>query len=116
MTKTLNKHIRVDEQHWRRIEDAANRRGLSPSRLMIESTLEAIDRPEWPRTRAEVQVARASLFAAQAIARDMMAAGRKKEVQELHQGVSVIIPDIRPEASSAGAPASETAARGHEET
>ena len=97
MTRTINKHIRVDEEHWRRIEDAANRRRLSPSRLLIETTLQAIDGPEWPRTHAEVQVARASLFAAQAIARDMMKAGRKEEVQELLQGVSVVVPDIRPE-------------------
>lgn len=96
MTNTINKHIRVDQEHWRRIEDAANRRGLSPSRLLVETTLQAIDSPEWPRTHAEVQVARASLFAAQAIARDMVNAGRKEEVQELLQGVSVIVPDIRP--------------------
>ena len=27
MAKTLNKHIRVDEDHWERIEQAAKRRG-----------------------------------------------------------------------------------------
>lgn len=84
-------------EHWRRIEDAANRRGLSPSRLLIETALQVIDGPEWPRTHAEVQVARASLFAAQAIARDMVNAGRKEEVQELLEGVSVVVPDMRPE-------------------
>lgn len=84
-------------EHWRRIEDAANRRGLSPSRLLIKTTLQAVDGPEWPRTHAEVQVARASLFAAQAIACDMVNAGRKEEVQERLQGVCVVVPDIRPE-------------------
>ena len=100
MTRTINKHIRVDQEHWRRIEDAANRRGLSPSRLLMETALQAIDGPEWPRTHAEVQVARASLFAAQAIARDMMNAGRKEEVQELLKGVSVIVPDVPSEERS----------------
>ena len=87
-------------EHWRRIEDATNRRGLSPNRLLIETTLLAFDGPEWPRTHAEVQFARASLFAAQAIARDMVKAGRKEEVEELLQGVSVIVPDMRPEEPS----------------
>ena len=87
-------------EHWRRIEDAANWRGLSPSRLLVETTLLAIDGPEWPRTHAEIQVARAFLFAAQAIARDMVDADRKEEVQEILQGVSVIVPDIRPEEPS----------------
>ena len=100
MTRTINKHVRVDEEHWRRIEDAASRRGLSPSRLLVETTLPAIDGPEWPRTHAEVQVARASLFAAKAIARDMVNAGRKEEVQETLQGASAIVPDIRPEGPS----------------
>ena len=42
---------------------------------------------------AEIRVARASLFAAQAIARDLIAAGREKEVQEIRGFISTIVPD-----------------------
>ena len=76
MANTLNKHIRVDEDDWKRIEEEARKRGVSPNRLVIASTLEAIDSPRWPRTEAEIYLLRSAMFAAQAIARDMAAAGR----------------------------------------
>ena len=43
MGKTINKHIRVDEEHWKRIEKVAHERGISPSRLMISAALEEIE-------------------------------------------------------------------------
>ena len=46
MGNTINKHIRVDEDHWKRIEKAAHERGISPSRLMISATIEAIEERE----------------------------------------------------------------------
>ncbi len=42
MAKTLNKHIRVDEDHWQRIEDAPNARGISLNRLIIEAALQDV--------------------------------------------------------------------------
>ena len=94
MAKTLNKHIRVDEDHWERIEQAAKRRGISPSRLMIEATLQAMEGPEWPRTEIEIRVARSCLFTAQAIARDMIAAGRGEQLKQIRRDVSHMAPEL----------------------
>ena len=55
--------------------------------------MEALDRREWPGTEVEMRVARAALFTAQAIALDLIAAGREKEVQEIRDFISTIVPD-----------------------
>ena len=60
----------------------------------MELAIEALERREWPGTEAEIRVARASLFAAQAIARDLIAAGRGKEVEEIRDFISTIVPDF----------------------
>ena len=99
MAKTLNKHIRVDEDHWERIEQAAKRRGISPSRLMIEATLQAMEGPEWPRTEIEIRVARSCLFTAQAIARDMIATGRGEQLEQIRRDVSHMAPELPGEQS-----------------
>ena len=39
--KTINKHIRVDVNHWRRIEKAAHERGITPVRLVISVALQS---------------------------------------------------------------------------
>lgn len=57
--------------------------------------MDALDRGEWPRTEAEIRVARASLFTAQAIARDLIATGREKEFEEIRSFISTIVPDLR---------------------
>ena len=90
---TLDKHIRVLPQQWERIERAAQGTNLTANQLVITLAIEALDRREWPRTEAEVRVARASLFTAQAIARDLIAAGREPEVQEIRDFISTIVPD-----------------------
>ena len=41
------------------------------------------------------RVARASLFAAQAIARDLIAAGRENEIQEIRNFISTIVPEAK---------------------
>ncbi len=56
--------------------------------------MEALEHGEWPRTEAEIRVARASLFAAQAIARDLIAAGREGEIGEIRAFISTIVPDV----------------------
>ena len=94
MGKTINKHIRVDEDHWKRIEKAAHKRGISPSRLMITSTLEAIEGQEWPRTEAEIHLLRSAMFTAQAIIRDMERAGRDEEIEQISRNISEVAPEL----------------------
>ena len=91
--KTINKHIRVLPEQWERIEQAAQGSALTPNQLVIELAIEALDRREWPRSEAETRVARASLFAAQVLARDLIANGRDDEVQEIRAFISNIVPD-----------------------
>ena len=97
MTNTVNKHIRVDENDWNRIESAARERGISPTRLMISTTLEAIDARQWPRTEAEIYLLRSAMFAAQAIARDMEATGRDDEIAAIARNISKVAPELPPE-------------------
>ena len=97
MANTLNKHIRVDEDDWKRIEAEARKRGISPNLLVIASTLEAIDGPRWPRTEAEIYLLRSAMFAAQAIARDMAAAGRGEEIEQIARNISKVAPELPPE-------------------
>ena len=94
MGKTINKHIRVDQDHWRRIEKEAHERGISPSRLMISATLEAIEGREWPRTEVEIHLLRSSMFTAQAIIRDMEKAGREEEIQQISRNISEVAPEL----------------------
>ena len=94
MGKTINKHIRVDEDHWRRIEKAAQERGISPSRLMISATLEVIEGREWPRTEAEIHLLRSAMFTAQAIIRDMEKAGREEEIEQISRNISEVAPEL----------------------
>ena len=94
MGNTINKHIRVDQVHWRRIEKAAQERGISPSRLMISATLEAIEGREWPRTKAEIHLLRSAMFTAQAIIRDMERAGREEEIEQISRTISEVAPEL----------------------
>ncbi len=99
MMKTLQKNIRVTPKQWDRIENAARERDVSANRLVVELAMEALNRREWPRTQAEIRVARASLFAAQVLARDLIAAGREDEVEEIRRDISMIAPDLPDEPS-----------------
>ena len=100
--KALHKHIRVLPEQWERIERAAQGTALSANQLVIELAIEALDRRECPATETEIRVARASLFAVQAIARDLMAAGREDEVQEIRDFISTIVPDPDAKPSTTG--------------
>ena len=97
MTKSpdgsLHKHIRVSREQWERLERAAQGTPWSPNQVLVELAMEALDRREWPGTDTELRVARASLFAAQAIARRLIADGREQEVQEIRSFISTIVPD-----------------------
>ena len=94
MGKSINKHIRVDEDHWKRIENEAHKRGISPSRLMISATIEALDHREWPHTEAEIHLLRSAMFTAQAIIRDMEKAGREEEIREISRNISEVAPEL----------------------
>ena len=89
----LHKHIRVHPEQWARIERAARGTALTANQLVIELAIEALGRRQWPGTEAKIRVARASLFVAQAIARDMKAAGRDRDIEEILDYVSTIVPD-----------------------
>ena len=93
MVQTVHKNIRVTPKQWERIETAADQRGTSANQLLLELAIEALDHREWPRTEAEIKVARASLFAAQALARGLIADGRENEVEEIRTFISTIVPD-----------------------
>ena len=91
--KTVKKNIRVLPEQWERIERAAEGSALTANQLVMELAIEALERREDPKTVAEIRVARASLFAAQAIARDLIADGREKDVEEIRAFISTIVPD-----------------------
>ena len=107
--KTLSKHIRVSPEQWERIERASQGTALTANQLVVELAIEALDRRGWPSTEAEIKVARASLFAAQALARGLIADGRENEVQEIREFISGIVPDPDAATSPKNTPASGTA-------
>ena len=80
MVQTVQKNIRVTPEQWERIERADDERGLSAKQLLFEFAIEALGRRQWPRTEAEIYLLRSAMFTAQAIARDIEAAGRDKEI------------------------------------
>ena len=94
MARTLQKNVRVTPGQWNRIENAARERDVPANRLVIELAIEALDRHEWPRTELEIQLLRSCMFTAQAIARDMIAAGRGEEVEAIRREISRLAPDI----------------------
>ena len=97
MVQTLQKNIRVTPEQWERIEKAADERGTSANQLLLELAIEALDRRQWPRTEAEIHLLRSAMFTAQAIARDMTAAGRGDEIAEIARNISRIAPELPPD-------------------
>ena len=59
--------------------------------------MEALDRRQWPRTKAEIYLLRSAMFAAQAIARDVEAAGRGEEIAEIGRNISKVALELPPE-------------------
>ena len=97
MVQTVQKNIRVTPEQWQRIEKAADERGTSANQLLLELAIEALDRREWPRTEAEIHLLRSAMFTAQAMARDMAAAGRGEQIEEIARNISRIAPELPPE-------------------
>ena len=107
MAKTIGRHIRIDADHWRRIESLANARDTSPNQILVELTVGALDRREWPRTEHEIRLLRSALFAAQALAGDMIAGGRAEAVEQIRRSISEIVPDLDASASNPNRDASD---------
>ena len=96
MPKTLSKTVRVTEDLWSRVENAARKRNESPNHLLVQLAIDALDRREWPRTELEIQLLRSCLFTAQAMARDMIANERGEEIEEIRREISRIAPELPP--------------------
>ena len=96
MARTVNKHIRIEARLWERLEAAARDRETSANRLLGELASEWLENREWPATEVQVQVARSSLFTAQAMARNLAAENRGHEIEEISRYVSTIVPDANP--------------------
>lgn len=94
MAGTVNKHIRIDEEVWERLEAAAKDRETTANRLLTELAAQWLENREWPLSDVQIRVARSSLFTAQVVARDMIAAGREKEIEEIRNLISTTVPDL----------------------
>ena len=92
--RSLHKHIRILPEQWQRVERAAEGTVYSANQLLVEFAMEALDRREMLGSDAEIRIARASLFAAQVLARDLIAAGKENEIEEIRQFISTIVPDV----------------------
>ncbi len=97
MPGTINKHIRIDEELWKRLETAAAERDTTANRLLAELAERWLETREWPQSEVQVRVARASLFTAQAIALDMIAASRRRDVSDPHELAPAFVPCVAPE-------------------
>ena len=102
MVQTVQKNIRVTPEQWESIEKAAGERGMSANQLLVELAMEALDRRQWPRTEAEIYLLRSAMFTAQAMARDMVAAGRGDEIAEIGRNISKVAPEIPKEPGENG--------------
>ena len=98
--KALHKHVRVSLEQWERLERAEQGTPYSPNQVLVQLAMEALGRREWPRSDTKMRVAWASLFAAQAIARKLIADGREQDVQEIRDFISTIVPDSDTEPST----------------
>ena len=94
MANTVNKHIRIDAEVWERLDAAARDRNTTANRLLADLATQWLKDRQWPSTDVQIQVARASLFTAQAMVRDMAAAGRGEEIARIRRYISTIVPDL----------------------
>ena len=108
MAKTVSKHIRIEATLWERLEAAARDRETTANRLLAELATQWLRNREWPATDVQLQVARSSLFTAQAMARNLIAEKRENEIEEIRRYISTIIPDVSPVSPAATERNSET--------
>ena len=96
MAQTIQKNIRFTTEEWKRVEKEAEKRNISPNRLVVELAMEGLEHREWPRTEAEIHLLRSSMFTAQAIIRDMEKAGREDEIEQISLAISEVAPELPP--------------------
>ena len=101
MVKTVNKHIRIEESLWKRLEVAARDRETTANRLLAELAQQWLKNREWPATEVQIRVARSSLFTAQAMVRNLIAENREQEIEEIRRYVSTIVPDVTTDSPAA---------------
>lgn len=93
-----NSSYATDQQPSRRISAATfpPQSWLGPDRYLATHwpAVDALDRSQWPRTDLEIIMVRSCLFVSQAVARDMIAAGREKEVKEIQQAIDTVAPPL----------------------
>ena len=94
MAQTAQKNIRFTPEQWKRVEKEAHGRRISPNRLVVELTMGALERREWPRTEAEIHLLRSAMFTAQAIIRDMERNGREEEIEQISRNISEVAPEL----------------------
>ena len=46
MSRTIDKHIRIEPEQWQRMETAARERDITANQLVVELAMEALDRRE----------------------------------------------------------------------
>ena len=92
MAKTVNKHIRIEVSLWERLDSAARDRETTANRLLAELATQWLNNREWPATDVQVQVARSSLFTAQAMVRNLIAEKRENEIEEIRRYISKSFP------------------------
>ena len=84
------------EELWERLDETAKDRETTANQLLAAQWLE---NREWLQTDVLIQAARSSLFTAQAIARNMIAARRGDEVEEIRRKISTVVLDLPNELS-----------------
>jgi hypothetical protein len=94
MAITMQKNIRITSGEWDRIETATTERNVTANQLLIELAMEPLDGCEWPRTKLEIPLLRSCIFRAQAVACDMITAGRQGEVEKIRRNISAVIPEL----------------------
>ncbi len=94
MAQTTQKNIRFTSEQWKRVEKEAEKRGISPNRLVVDLTMEGLEHREWPRTKAEIHLLRSAMFVAQAIIHDMERNGREEEIEQISRNISEIAPEL----------------------
>ena len=94
MVQTIQKNIRVTPEQWKRIENEAEKRKMSPNRLVVEFVMEGLEHRKWPRTEAEIHLLRSAMFTAQAIIRDMEKNGREEEIKIISRNISEVAPEL----------------------
>ena len=94
MAQTTQKNIRFTFEEWKRVEKEAEKRDISPNRLVVELAMEGLERSEWPRTEAEIHLLRSSMFTAQAIIHDMERDGREEEIDQISRTISEVAPEL----------------------